>query len=131
MRSRTEGENRNGPPAQLSCSFSANSNHALDRRCRGHLHDFEWLGDLQCLAAPAVHFSAVDDAWRLARRRHCLAPERHVGALARTIHLTMMALIVGFLIIHLALVILFPRPVVSMVVRVWAELDSAPREGVR
>jgi len=50
---------------------------------------------------------------------------------ARTIHLTMMALIVGFLIIHLALVILFPRTLVSMLAPVRSELDSAPREGVR
>ena len=50
---------------------------------------------------------------------------------ARTIHLAMMALIVGFLIIHLALVILFPRTLVSMLAPVRSELDSAPREGVR
>jgi thiosulfate reductase cytochrome b subunit len=50
---------------------------------------------------------------------------------ARTIHLTMMALIVGFLIIHLALVILFPRTLVSMLAPVRSELDSAQREGVR
>jgi thiosulfate reductase cytochrome b subunit len=52
---------------------------------------------------------------------------------ARTIHLTMMALIVGFLIIHLALVILFPRTLVSMLAPVRSELDSdsAPRGGVR
>jgi len=50
---------------------------------------------------------------------------------ARTIHLTMMALIVGFLIIHLALVILFPRTLISMLAPVRSELDSAPREGVR
>ena len=50
---------------------------------------------------------------------------------ARTIHLTLMALIVGFLIIHLALVILFPRTLVSMLAPVRSELDSAPREGVR
>ena len=50
---------------------------------------------------------------------------------ARTIHLTMMALIVGFLIIHLALVILFPRTLVSMLAPVRSELDSAPRGGER
>jgi thiosulfate reductase cytochrome b subunit len=55
-----------------------------------------------------------------------------IGAtLARTIHLTMMALIVGFLIIHLALVILFPRTLVSMLAPVRYELDNAPRLGVR
>ena len=50
---------------------------------------------------------------------------------ARTIHLTMMALIVGFLIIHLALVILFPRTLVSMLAPVRSELDNAPRGGGR
>jgi thiosulfate reductase cytochrome b subunit len=50
---------------------------------------------------------------------------------ARTIHLTMMALIVGFLIIHLALVILFPRTLVSMLAPVRSELDNAPRGSVR
>ena len=46
---------------------------------------------------------------------------------ARTIHLTMMALIVGFLIIHLALVILFPRTLVSML----APVRSAPGNAQR
>jgi thiosulfate reductase cytochrome b subunit len=50
---------------------------------------------------------------------------------ARTIHLTMMALIVDFLIIHLALVILFPRTLVSMLAPVRSELDNAPRGGGR
>jgi thiosulfate reductase cytochrome b subunit len=50
---------------------------------------------------------------------------------ARTIHLTMMALIVGFLIIQLALVILFPRTLVSILAPVRSELDNAPRGGVR
>jgi thiosulfate reductase cytochrome b subunit len=50
---------------------------------------------------------------------------------ARTIHLTMMALIVGFLMIHLALVILFPRTLVSMLAPVRSEPDDAPRGGVR
>jgi thiosulfate reductase cytochrome b subunit len=50
---------------------------------------------------------------------------------ARTIHLTMMALVVGFLVIHLALVILFPRTLVSMLAPVRSELDSAPQGGVR
>ena len=46
---------------------------------------------------------------------------------ARTIHLTMMALIVGFLIIHLALVILFPRTLVSMLAPVRSEPGNAQR----
>ena len=50
---------------------------------------------------------------------------------ARTIHLTMMALIVGFLFIHLALVALFPHTLVSMVAPVRSELDNAPPGGVR
>lgn len=50
---------------------------------------------------------------------------------ARTIHLTMMALIVGFLIIHLALVILFPRTLVSMLAPVQSEAENAPRGGLR
>jgi thiosulfate reductase cytochrome b subunit len=50
---------------------------------------------------------------------------------ARTIHLIMMALIVGFLIIHLALVILFPRTLVSMLASVRSEPDNAPPGGVR
>ena len=51
--------------------------------------------------------------------------------LARTIHLTMMALIVGFLVIHLALVILFPRTLVSMLVPVRSEPDNASQGGPR
>jgi thiosulfate reductase cytochrome b subunit len=50
---------------------------------------------------------------------------------ARTIHLAMMALIVGFLIIHLALVILFPRTLVSMLVPVRSEPDNASQGGLR
>jgi thiosulfate reductase cytochrome b subunit len=50
---------------------------------------------------------------------------------ARTIHLIMMALIVGFLIIHLALVLFFPRTLVSMLAPVRSELGSVPRGGVR
>ena len=69
--------------AQLPRSLVARSNRALARRYRGHLHDLEWLANLQRLAAPAVNFSTADDAWRLARRRHRLAPERHVSALLR------------------------------------------------
>ena len=45
---------------------------------------------------------------------------------ARAIHLIMMGLIVGFLIIHLALVILFPRTLVSMLAPVRSDLDNAP-----
>jgi thiosulfate reductase cytochrome b subunit len=52
-------------------------------------------------------------------------------SVARTIHLIMMALIVGFLIIHLALVILFPRTLISMLAPVRSEPDNAPRGGVR
>ena len=50
---------------------------------------------------------------------------------ARTIHLAMMALIVGFLINHLALVILFPRTLVSMLAPVPSEPNNAPRGGLR
>jgi thiosulfate reductase cytochrome b subunit len=50
---------------------------------------------------------------------------------ARTIHLAMMALIVGFLIIHLALVTLFPRTLVSMLVPVRSEPDNASQGGPR
>jgi thiosulfate reductase cytochrome b subunit len=50
---------------------------------------------------------------------------------AHTIHLTMMVLIVGFLFIHLALVALFPRTLVSMLAPVRSEPDNAPRSGVR
>ena len=50
---------------------------------------------------------------------------------ARTIHLAMMALIVGFLNIHLALVILFPRTLVSMLAPVPSEPNNAPRGGLR
>jgi thiosulfate reductase cytochrome b subunit len=52
-------------------------------------------------------------------------------AVARVIHLTMMALIVGFLIIHLALVILFPSTLVSMLAPVRTAPDNASRGGVR
>jgi thiosulfate reductase cytochrome b subunit len=50
---------------------------------------------------------------------------------ARTIHLTMMALVVGFLIIHLALVVLFPRTLVSMLAPLRSEPDDGPRGGGR
>lgn len=46
---------------------------------------------------------------------------------ARTIHLTMMALIVGFIIIHLALVAVFPRTLISMLAPLRSEPDNAPR----
>jgi thiosulfate reductase cytochrome b subunit len=46
---------------------------------------------------------------------------------ARTIHLTMMALMIGFLIIHLALVAVFPRTLVSMLAPLRSEPDNAPR----
>jgi thiosulfate reductase cytochrome b subunit len=50
---------------------------------------------------------------------------------ARTIHLTMMALIVGFLFLHLALVALFPRTLVSMLAPVRSEPDNAAPGGGR
>jgi thiosulfate reductase cytochrome b subunit len=50
---------------------------------------------------------------------------------ARAIHLTMMALIVGFLIIHLALVILFPRTLISMLAPLRAEPDNPSSGGLR
>jgi thiosulfate reductase cytochrome b subunit len=51
--------------------------------------------------------------------------------MARTIHLTMMALIVGFLIIHLTLVVLFPRTLISMLAPVRSEPDQTARESMR
>jgi thiosulfate reductase cytochrome b subunit len=50
---------------------------------------------------------------------------------ARIIHLTMMTLIVGFLIIHLALVAIVPRTLVSMFAPLRSEPDGAPRGGTR
>jgi thiosulfate reductase cytochrome b subunit len=47
---------------------------------------------------------------------------------ARVIHLIIMALIVGFLIIHLALVALFPRTLVSMIAPLRLEPDEGPQE---
>jgi thiosulfate reductase cytochrome b subunit len=44
--------------------------------------------------------------------------------IARTIHLALMALIVGFLIIHLTLVVLFPRTLISMLAPVRSEVDK-------
>jgi thiosulfate reductase cytochrome b subunit len=51
--------------------------------------------------------------------------------MARNIHLAMMGLIVGFLVIHLALVALFPRTLISMVVPLQAEPETHGEEGVR
>jgi thiosulfate reductase cytochrome b subunit len=51
--------------------------------------------------------------------------------MARHIHLAMMALIVGFLVIHLALVALFPRTFVSMLVPLPAEPETHSEEGAR
>jgi thiosulfate reductase cytochrome b subunit len=50
---------------------------------------------------------------------------------ARRIHFTMMALILVFLFIHLALVALFPRTLVSMLTPIPSEPDNASREGTR
>jgi thiosulfate reductase cytochrome b subunit len=51
--------------------------------------------------------------------------------LARHIHLAMMCLIVGFLVIHLILVALFPRTLVAMVAPLRAELETHGEEGTR
>jgi thiosulfate reductase cytochrome b subunit len=51
--------------------------------------------------------------------------------LARHIHLAMMALIFGFLVIHLALVALFPRTLVSMVAPLQPEPETQGEERVR
>jgi thiosulfate reductase cytochrome b subunit len=51
--------------------------------------------------------------------------------MARHIHLAMMGLIVGFLVIHLALVALFPRTLVSMLVPLPAEPETHGEEGAR
>jgi thiosulfate reductase cytochrome b subunit len=51
--------------------------------------------------------------------------------IARNIHLTMMCLIVGFLVIHLALVVLFPRTLVAMLASVPAEPETHGEEGAR
>jgi thiosulfate reductase cytochrome b subunit len=50
---------------------------------------------------------------------------------ARLIHLAMMTLIVGFLVIHLALVVLFPRTFISMLAPLQAEPETHGEEGVR
>jgi thiosulfate reductase cytochrome b subunit len=46
--------------------------------------------------------------------------------IARGIHLTMMLLIVAFIVLHVTLVALYPRTLVSMVVNVAAEQDAEP-----
>jgi thiosulfate reductase cytochrome b subunit len=51
--------------------------------------------------------------------------------MARHIHLAMMALIVGFLVIHLVLVALFPRTLISMLVSLRAEPETHDEEGAR
>jgi thiosulfate reductase cytochrome b subunit len=51
--------------------------------------------------------------------------------MARHIHLAMMALIVGFLVIHLVLVALFPRTLISMLVPLRAEPETHDEEGAR
>jgi len=51
--------------------------------------------------------------------------------MARHIHLAMMGLIVGFLIIHLLLVALFPRTLVSMLAPLPAEPETHGEEGAR
>ena len=51
--------------------------------------------------------------------------------MARHIHLAMMALIVGFLVIHLVLVALYPRTLISMLVPLQAEPDRHGEEGAR
>jgi thiosulfate reductase cytochrome b subunit len=51
--------------------------------------------------------------------------------MARHIHLAMMGLIVGFLVIHLALVALFPRTLVSMLAPLSAEPETHGQEGAR
>jgi thiosulfate reductase cytochrome b subunit len=47
--------------------------------------------------------------------------------IARRIHFAMMSLIVGFLLVHLALVALFPRTLVSMVIGLRGDRDDEPR----
>lgn len=51
--------------------------------------------------------------------------------MARHIHLAMMALIVGFLVIHLVLAALFPRTLMSMLVPLQAESETHDEEGAR
>jgi thiosulfate reductase cytochrome b subunit len=51
--------------------------------------------------------------------------------MARHIHLAMMGLIVGFLVIHLVLVALFPRTLVSMLAPLQSEPETHSEEGAR
>jgi thiosulfate reductase cytochrome b subunit len=51
--------------------------------------------------------------------------------MARHIHLAMMALVVGFLVIHLVLAALFPRTLISMLVSLQAEPETHDGEGAR
>jgi thiosulfate reductase cytochrome b subunit len=51
--------------------------------------------------------------------------------MARHIHLAMMALIVSFLVIHLVLVALFPRTLISMLVPLRAEPETHDEESAR
>jgi thiosulfate reductase cytochrome b subunit len=51
--------------------------------------------------------------------------------MARHIHLAMMALIIGFLVIHLVLVALFPRTLISMLVPLRAEPETHDEESAR
>jgi thiosulfate reductase cytochrome b subunit len=51
--------------------------------------------------------------------------------MARHIHLAMMGLIVGFLVIHLVLVALFPRTLISMLAPLRAEPETQGEEGAR
>jgi thiosulfate reductase cytochrome b subunit len=47
--------------------------------------------------------------------------------IARRIHFALMSLIVGFLLVHLALVTLFPRTLVSMLIGLRSDHDSESR----
>jgi thiosulfate reductase cytochrome b subunit len=50
---------------------------------------------------------------------------------ARGIHLAMMGWIVAFLIVHLALVALVPRTLLSMLAPIAADSETLPAEGSR
>ena len=63
-----------------SRASAACAHHALGRCARGRLHDHERLGDLQCIAQPALHFPPRSHARRLVGRRYRLAHQRHVAA---------------------------------------------------
>src|SRR5271156_3625607 len=63
------------------------THNPLDQRfCHG-LHDHERLAHLRRLTAVQLQLSPLDDARRLARRRHCLAFRGHVAALPQRIDL--------------------------------------------